>query len=118
MNKFLRGFYFAFQGLSYAFRTQLNFKVEVFAAMIVLALSYYLELQVSEWLWVCLAITLVLLTELANTAIETLVDLISPEHNPRAGIIKDLAAAVVLLSALFALAVGLFVLLPRIIHAA
>ncbi|MES3017517.1 MAG: diacylglycerol kinase family protein [Bacteroidota bacterium] len=117
MNKFIKGFYFAWKGLDYAFRTQINFKVEVFSALAVIVLSCYLQLNTSEWLWIIAAITLVLTTELANTAIETLVDLVSPEFNPKAGIIKDISAAVVLLSGFFALVVGLLILLPKIFHA-
>ena len=72
-NKFIKGFHFAFNGLLYSFRTQINFKVEVYSALAVIGLSWYLGLDTSEWLWICSAITLVLVTELANTAIETLV---------------------------------------------
>ncbi len=117
MNKFIKGFYFAWKGVAYSFRTQINFKVEVFAAVAVVALSYYLELSTAEWLWVTLAITLVLVSELANTAIETLVDLVSPEYNPKAGIVKDIFAAVVLLTGFFALVIGILILLPKILHA-
>ncbi|SKB64521.1 diacylglycerol kinase family protein [Daejeonella lutea] len=117
MSKFIKGFYFAWQGIAYSFRTQLNFKVEVFSALCVIAVSYYLGLSTAEWLWIALAITLVLVSELANTAIETLVDLVSPDYNPKAGIVKDISAAVVLLTGLFALVTGILILLPKILHA-
>jgi len=117
MSKFLNAFYFAFKGLSYTFRTQINFRIEVFTALGVIGLSCYLNLNTAEWLWICAAITLVLITELANTAIETLVDLVSPEFNPSAGIIKDIFAGLVLISALFALLIAVLVLLPKFIHA-
>ena len=117
MNKFIKGLYFAFKGLEYSFRTQINFKIEVYSALAVIGLSYYLGLNTSEWLWICTAIAVVLITELANTAIETLVDLVSPEFNPKAGVIKDISAAVVLISGLFALIVAILILLPKIVHA-
>lgn len=117
MTKFFRGFSFAAHGLLYTFRTQINFRVQVFSALAVIGLSYYLDLDTSEWLWISLAITLVLTSELANTAIETLVDLVSPEINPKAGIIKDTFAGLVLISAIFALVIAIMILLPKIQYA-
>jgi diacylglycerol kinase len=60
---------------------------------------------------------LVFIAELFNTTIETLVDLVSPEFNPKAGLIKDISAAAVLIAALMALITGIIILLPKIIHA-
>lgn len=115
MKKFLTGFVYAYQGLRYAFSTQINFKVHVFAALCAITLGLYLHLNVNEWLWICTAILVVLFVELLNTAIEVLVDLVSPEFNYKAGIIKDISAAAVLIAACFALTVGLFVFLPRVL---
>jgi diacylglycerol kinase len=60
---------------------------------------------------------LVFIAELINTALETLVDLVSPEINPKAGLIKDISAAAVLIAAIFACLVGCFIFLPKLIHA-
>ena len=86
-------------------------------AIIIAALCFYLELNKTEWLWIVAATTMVLMAELANTAIETLVDLVSPEYNLKAGLVKDIAAALVLLAALMAFTIGILILLPKIIHA-
>jgi diacylglycerol kinase len=117
MIKFLRGFEFAWKGILYTFRTQINFRVEVFSALGIIGLSWFLDLDAGEWLWISLTIMLVLAAELANTAIETFIDLISPEYNPKAGIVKDIFAALVLLTALFAVVVALLILLPKILYA-
>lgn len=117
MKKFFRGFGFAFNGIKYAFKTQLNFRVHCFVALVIAALCFYLELNKTEWLWIIAAISIVLMAELANTAIEILVDLISPEYNIKAGLVKDIAASLVLIAALMALTVGILILLPKIIHA-
>ncbi len=117
MEKFLKGFYFAFNGIKYAFRTQLNFRIHGFLALIVIFLSYFLEIALYEWLWIIFAIALVLIVELINTAIETLVDLVSPEFNVKAGLIKDISAAAVLIAAFFAVLIGFIILFPKIIHA-
>ena len=117
MKKFFRGFGFAFNGIKYTFTSQLNFRVHCFVAIVIAALYFYLELNKTEWLWIIAAMAIVFMAELANTAIETLVDLVSPEYNLKAGLVKDIAAAMVLLAALMALIIGILVLLPKIFHA-
>ena len=114
MKKFLRSFYYAFKGLRYAFKTQLNFKVHTVLAIAVIPLGWYYELNSTEWIWILLAITLVLIVELLNTAVEFLTDLISPDYHPKAGIVKDLAAAAVLITACFAVIAGLIIFIPKI----
>lgn len=113
IRNFFKGFGFAFQGIAYAFSTQLNFKVHVVAALFTCVLGYYTELSISEWIWIAAAIFLVLIAELINTAIELLVDLISPQYNIKAGIIKDVSAAAVLLTAVLALVIGLLIFIPK-----
>ena len=115
MNKFLKSFTYAFKGLTYTFRTQLNFKVHCIAAIIIILLGFYFKLSTAEWMWISLMIALVLVVELINTAIEILVDLISPLQHPKAGAIKDIAAAAVLIAALLSIAIGLFIFVPKFI---
>ena len=117
MKKFLKGFYFAWKGISYSFGTQLNFRIHCLISLLVISLCFYLGLDTSEWLWIIAAIALVFIAELFNTAIETLVDLVSPEFNPKAGLIKDISAAAVLIAAIMALITGILIILPKIIHA-
>ena len=114
IKKFFKGFTYAFQGLSYAFSTQINFKVHTLSAVLVIILGCFLNITFQEWLWIILAISMVLIAELFNTAFEVLVNLISPEYNSKAGIIKDLAAGAVLLTAFFAVIIGLIIFLPKI----
>lgn len=114
IKKFFKGFIFGFQGLLYAFNTQINFKVHTLCAILVFILGYFLNITLQEWLWITLAISMVLIAELFNTAFEVLVDLISPEYNRKAGIIKDLAAGAVMVTAFFAAIIGLIIFLPKI----
>jgi diacylglycerol kinase (ATP) len=58
---------------------------------------------------ILLAIALVLVSEIFNTAIERLVDIVSPEHHPKAGIIKDIAAGAVLVASIVAVLIGVFI---------
>lgn len=115
MNKFIRSFGYAFKGLVYAFKTQLNFRIHCISALCVISLGIYVNLLMTEWLWIFFAIGLVMILELLNTAIEVMVDLISPQQQPKAGVIKDIAAAAVLLAALVALSIGLFIFVPKFI---
>jgi diacylglycerol kinase len=114
----IKSFGFAVAGLRYAFKTQPNFKFHIFALLVVGILGWYLRLDRTEWLWILAAISMVLVAELLNTAIETLVDLVSPAYHVKAGIVKDTAAAAVLVAAIIAAAIGLIIFIPKIFYAA
>lgn len=116
MSKFIKGFGYAFSGLGYAFKSQLNFKVHLLIAVLVGLAGYYFKLSRAEWLWIIVSIGLVLIAELMNTAIEVLVDLVSPEINPKAKIIKDVAASAVLVAAIMAASIGLVIFIPKILE--
>jgi diacylglycerol kinase len=115
MKKFIRGFGYAFNGLGYAAKTQLNFRVHLVAAFIAGYMGYALKISTDEWLWVILSIALVLMAELFNTALEFLTDLVSPEYNKQAGHVKDVSAGAVVISALFALVTGVIIFLPKLL---
>ena len=115
MKKLIRSFGYAFKGVAYATTSQLNFRIHLVATALVLPLGYFLHLSTSEWQWVMLCITIVLVTEIFNTMIETLVDLVSPGFNEKAGRIKDMAAGAVVIAAAFALATGFIIFLPKLL---
>jgi len=89
--------------------------VHLFCALIAIILGYALHISTSEWLWITLCVGMVLLTELINTAIELLVDLVSPEYNEKAGRVKDMCAGAVLITAVTALVIGLVIFLPKLL---
>jgi diacylglycerol kinase len=70
----------------------------------------------SEWVVLSVTIGLVLAFEVMNTAVEQIVNFISPEFHPLAGKIKDLAAASVLILSIASIAIGLLIFLPHIIN--
>lgn len=113
MNKFFKGFYHAFEGIKYAFQTQVNMRFHVIVAVIVIMLGVVFKLSVIEWSFIALAITLVLSAELFNTAIESLTDLATQEIHPLAKVAKDCAAAAVLLMAIFAVVIAGLVFVPH-----
>ncbi|MFN0255766.1 diacylglycerol kinase family protein [Pedobacter ureilyticus] len=114
MRRFLKSFIFAAKGLVFAFQTQLNLRLHLIAALSVLLLGWYAGLSAVEWTVILLCIALVVALELVNTAIEVLVDLVSPEWNHKAGIVKDVAAASVLVAAVIALIVSIVIFAPKI----
>lgn len=115
MKKFIRGFSYAIKGIWHAIATQLNFRVHLLAALVALFAGYALHISSGEWLWIALCIGMVLAAELINTAIELLTDLVSPGYDKKAGMVKDMAAAGVLITALTALVIGLIIFLPKLV---
>lgn len=110
-------FQYAGNGLIVAVKTQQNLRIHLFAAGLLIMAGFIFNITITEWLVVVLVIGGVITAELINTAIEFLVDLVSPEYHPLAGKIKDIAAGAVLITALVALIAGLLIFLPYIIHA-
>lgn len=108
-----KSFQYAFQGLAIFFRTQHNAWIHVSAAVFAILAGFYLEINKAEWLWIILAITLVFIAEMMNTAIEFLCDHISTEIHPQIKKVKDVAAASVLIASIAAIVIGLLVFLPH-----
>ncbi len=108
-RKWLRSFRYAYEGLQYALTTQKHMKFHFFASFSVLFLALIFKLSKLEILFILLAIVLILVTELINTAIEKTVDLIVQDTHPLAKIAKDVAAAAVLVTSVFAASVGMIV---------
>ena len=114
MAKFMAGFSFAFSGLWHALRTQLNMKVHISIAMIAIALGIVLHISAVEFAIIFVAIAEVLIAEVFNTVIELCVDLASPSYHQLAKTAKDVAAGAVLLSAIMAVIIALFVFGPHL----
>ena len=109
-----RSFIDAFNGLIFALKTEINFQIEVVFAAAVIALMIIFQVTGTEVLILTMAIAVVLLAELMNTAVERTMDIIQPENHPYVKTIKDLMAASVLVVSLVALAVGLIIFIPYI----
>ncbi|MGN8227563.1 diacylglycerol kinase family protein [Paenibacillus polymyxa] len=102
-------FRYAAEGMMYALRTQVNMRIHVAVALLVIVAGLTLHISRLDWLFVCVAIAIVIVAELFNTAVEAAVDLISPDIHPLAKAAKDTAAGAVLLAAVFAVIIGIFV---------
>ncbi|QHT67618.1 diacylglycerol kinase family protein [Rhodocytophaga rosea] len=107
--KTIKSFRFAFHGLYLVLRFENNTRFHLFASLAVIGAGFMVEFSVVEWAIILTQIGLVWTAEVFNTAIEKIVDLVSPEFNPKAGAIKDIAAAAVLVTSIMAAIIGLLV---------
>lgn len=113
-SSMLQSFNHAFQGLVYAVRHQRNMRIHLVVAVGVMVGAVLVDLTKVELLAVLLSVVFVLVAELFNSAIETTVDMMTDQYDPRAKAAKDLAAGAVLVSAINALAVAYLVLGDRL----
>ncbi len=113
---FFDSFRYAFVGVSTVFKEERNMRSHVFSTIMVIMISYFLSLSLHEWLWMLLVSFLVLVMEIWNTVIENTIDLITPDYHPLAKKAKDMAAAAVLFTSIFALIVGGLILVPKMIE--
>jgi diacylglycerol kinase (ATP) len=111
---FRRSFLFAIQGFRTAIRSERNIKVMLAAGACAIVAGLVVQLDALSWAIVLLCCGVVISAELVNTAIETTIDLVSPEFHPLAGRAKDIAAAAVWVLATIVAMVGIIVFVRAI----
>ena len=114
IKKRIKSFGYGFQGIGNFIRKEPNAWIHCTAVVVVTSLGIYYGISATEWCIVILCFGLVLMAEAFNTAIERLVDLVSPDFHPLAGTIKDVAAGAVLLGAIAVAIVGCIIFIPYI----
>lgn len=112
LRKLIASFRYAFLGIITAFQEQ-NMKIHGIAAVIVIISGIFTGLNGTEWLVIILTISLVMGAEMINTAIESVVDLASPDVHPLAKKAKDIAAGAVLLFSISSVIIGLIIFIPK-----
>ena len=105
-KRLVDSFNFAIEGLISALKNEKHMKVHILAAIIIVILAIIINASKVEILIISLSVSFVVITELVNTAVEAIVDLVSPERHPLAKLAKDVAAGAVLVAAINALCVG------------
>jgi len=109
-------FFYAAKGLRYAFSTQRNFRIHVGFALGAFGLSFFLGLNKSDLAIMALTATSVLVVELLNTAIESVVDLaIGKRFHPLAQIAKDCSAGAVLVASISSVLIAVLLLFPPLL---
>lgn len=100
----------AFKGLVFLCQFQRNVSIHAGMTLLAVGLGLWLQIPVTDWCWIVVAVSLVWAAEAFNTALEKLTDMASPDYTVKAKQIKDLAAAAVLILAGAAACVGLLIL--------
>ena len=114
-DNLISSFKYAIEGIKKAFKAERNLKIHTLAMLLVVILGFILKLAAWEWVVCIILFCLVIGTELVNTSIEEVVNLLSPDIRPHAKYAKDIAAGAVLVFALGSLVIGIIIFLPKII---
>ncbi len=104
---------FALRGALLLIRTEASIKIQVFIAIVMTAAGFYFDISSTEWILQILAIGLVMGVEGMNTAVEKISDFVQPNHDPKIGFIKDVAAGAVMLVSIAATIIGFIIYLPK-----
>lgn len=106
----------AIEGVIYSVKTQRHMRYHLVAALAVLLVSLLVNVSREDFILLSMAIILVLVTEMLNTALEVTIDMISEEFHPKAKAAKDIAAGVVLVASVGALILAYLILYPAVIE--
>jgi len=112
----LRSFSFAFNGLKTALKTEPNLRIHFIITIFVISTALILGFSALELSILTLTIGFVLILELINTSLEALTDIVSPEIQEKARLIKDVSAAAVLIASFLSLFVGFFLFFPKLLR--
>lgn len=103
----------AFKGLFWLFKNEGNAQFHLITTIVVIVAGFYFKVTIFDWILLCFAIGLVITAEALNTAIEKTIDLLHPQKHEKAGLVKDLAAAGVLVASITAATIALLIFLPK-----
>ena len=112
--RFLVSFRYAFRGVRWMARHEPNMRFHLLATVAVVAAAAAFRLSIEQWAALVFAIALVLLGETLNTAIEVVLDLVHPDDDERVGVVKDVAAAAVLVAAAGSAVIAGIVFVPHV----
>lgn len=112
----MKSFGYAIEGINYALKYNQNLRIHFIAGFLVIIASLILHVNAFQMGILGVMILLVISTEMINTAIEKMTDLIKKEHSEEAKIAKDVAAGMVLVVSLGSIIVGILVFLPYVLE--
>lgn len=115
-NKLIASFVYAFKGILNVIINERNMKIHLSVLSLVVIAGFLLHISVVEWIACLLCFGAVLSAESFNTAIEKMLDEVSPEFNKKFGDIKDIAAGAVLITTIFSVIIGIIIFLPKGFH--
>jgi len=109
-------FKFAFRGLWLLLRNEHNSRIHLFAAVIAIAMGFFLKINLFEWSVLVIVTGIVFISELFNTSLETISDIVDSEWNEKIRNAKDYAAAAVLVAAIISLVAGGIIFIPKLLN--
>lgn len=112
LRRFKKSLGHAFDGIKYAVSHEKNFRIEILMAALVTIFIFIFKVKSWEAIILILMMMWVFISELTNTVLERVVDILKPRIHPYARLIKDLMAAVVLISSVFSMIVGIIIFYP------
>lgn len=110
----LKGIIIAINGMFFLLKNEEAIKVQSFVFLIIIALGFYFEITIKEWIIHIILIGLILTTEALNTVAEKICDLINPKYDERIKLIKDISAGAVSFAVLSSLIILLIIYFPYI----
>lgn len=109
-------FKYAITGIGTFFKSQTHPKIHLLALVFVTLAGFLFKVSTTEWLILILTMTIVLVAEAFNSAMEMLCDKVTSEKDPIIKNVKDISAGAVLLSAIASIIIGLLIFLPKILE--
>lgn len=115
-HSFTRSFVVAVAGIIVFFRTERSAKIQLAVSVVVILAAIALRITLIEWFFVLGAIVIVWVTEMLNTAIEKVCNLITVDYDPTIKVVKDMCAGAVLIASIGAVIIGFIIFLPRVLE--
>lgn len=116
LKRLSKSFTYAFRGLCKTFREEQNLKIQTLLGTAALILAAVFRIGRLEWVFLILAISGVILMEMANSAVERITDVLKPRINSYVKEIKDIMAAAVMIASIAALVIGLLIFYPYLVR--
>lgn len=115
IKKLIKSFEYAFNGIKETIKSESNMKIHILIMFLVIVAGIILRIEKIEWIICIILFGLVIASEIFNTALENIVDLVTEEQNEKARMAKDAAAGSVLVIAIVSIIIGCIIFIPKII---
>ena len=113
--KILYKFKYSFDGLIYYIKSEVSFLIIMICALLLSILGIYFKISLNEWVYLILSLSLVLVVELLNTALEIIIDMITLKYNELAKHSKDIGSAATFIMAFIAGIISCIIFIPKIL---
>jgi diacylglycerol kinase (ATP) len=105
---------YAFKGALLLLKTEASIQVQFGIGILVTIAGFYFNISTTEWVLQVFAIGIIMSIEGLNTAVEKIADFVHPEHHKKIGVIKDVSAGAVFISAITAIIIGCIIYIPKL----